>query len=124
MLWRELNNRRLVRLSTELGSGWFGRHLRFDSNFRRRMDDWQELRPLPNGIRLAGSIIVVKLSISNIESVYMVVLVFFIHTDHCPQNKQWRFSDRGTDVLLVTSTNPAILVALNGDEIHEGCDGH
>jgi hypothetical protein len=61
-----------------------------------RMDDRQELRPLPNGIRLAGQIIVVKPSIANIESVYMEVLVFFTYTDHCPQNKQWRFSDRGT----------------------------
>jgi hypothetical protein len=69
MLERELNNRRLVRLSTELGSGWFGGYLRFDSNFRIRMHDWQELRPWPNGIRLAGQIIVVKPYISNIESV-------------------------------------------------------
>jgi DNA-binding HxlR family transcriptional regulator len=34
------------------------------------------------------------------------------------KNKQWRFSDRGNDVSLFTSTNPATLVALNGDEIH------
>ncbi len=35
-----------------------------------------------------------------------------------------RGSPTGERCVIVTSTNPATLVDLNGDEIHDGCNGH